>query len=33
MSERKRTKTQRAILHAAKVLYEKHSYEHGVGDW
>ena len=27
MSERKRTKTQRAILHAAKVLYEKH----GVG--
>ncbi|NLI52813.1 MAG: TetR/AcrR family transcriptional regulator [Clostridiales bacterium] len=28
MSERKRTKTQRAILHAAKVLYEKH----GVGN-
>ena len=27
MSERKRTKTQRAILHAAKGLYEKH----GVG--
>ena len=28
MSERKRSKTQRAILHAAKVLYEKH----GVGN-
>ena len=28
MSERKRTKTQRAILHAAKVLYEKN----GVGN-
>ena len=28
MSERKRTKTQRAILHAAKVLYEKQ----GVGN-
>ena len=28
MSERKRNKTQRAILHAAKVLYEKH----GVGN-
>ena len=28
MSERKRTKTQWAILHAAKVLYEKH----GVGN-
>ena len=28
MSERKRTKTQRAILHAAKLLYERH----GVGN-